>query len=61
MCVPEIAGSTARRLSSAAIEKSVHSETGWSEQRPLGSASKENKVLQQAVVTILNQIYEEGF
>ena len=27
-------------------------------QRPLGSAALEDKIVQQAVVTILNQIYE---
>ncbi len=30
-------------------------------QRPLGIAALEDKVVQQAVVTVLNQIYEEGF
>ena len=30
-------------------------------QRPLGGAALEDKVVQQAVVTILNQIYEEDF
>src|SRR5256884_508453 len=30
-------------------------------QRPLGVAALEDKVVQQAVVTILNQIYEEDF
>jgi RNA-directed DNA polymerase len=30
-------------------------------QRPLGIAALEDKVVQQAVVTILNQIYEEDF
>jgi retron-type reverse transcriptase len=30
-------------------------------QRPLGFAALEDKIVQQAVVTILNQIYEEDF
>src|SRR6516225_5368466 len=30
-------------------------------QRPLGVAALEDKIVQQAVVTILNQIYEEDF
>jgi len=31
------------------------------QQRPLGIASLEDKIVQQAVVTILNQIYEVDF
>jgi RNA-directed DNA polymerase len=30
-------------------------------QRPLGVAALEDKIVQQSVVTILNQIYEENF
>jgi RNA-directed DNA polymerase len=30
-------------------------------QRPLGIAALEDKIVQQAVVTVLNQIYEEDF
>ena len=30
-------------------------------QRPMGIAALEDKIVQQAVVTILNQIYEEDF
>jgi RNA-directed DNA polymerase len=30
-------------------------------QRPLGVAALEDKIVQQAVVTLLNQIYEEDF
>ena len=30
-------------------------------QRPLGIASLEDKIVQQAVVTVLNAIYEEDF
>jgi hypothetical protein len=51
------AGFTAR-LSRAAIEKGVHPEPGG-RRRPLGGAALEDKVVQQAVVTILSQIYEE--
>jgi RNA-directed DNA polymerase len=29
--------------------------------RPLGIAAREDKIVQQAVVTVLNQIYEEDF
>src|SRR5215469_10666798 len=36
-------------------------EKGDGRQRPLGVAALEDKVVQQAVVTILNQIYEEDF
>ena len=31
------------------------------QQRPLGIAALEDKIVQQAVVTILNQVYEEDF
>ena len=34
------------------------SETGW--QRPLGVAALEDKIVQQAVVTILKAIYRRG-
>ena len=37
----------------------IQKEDGW--QRPLGVAALEDKIVQQAVVTILNQIYEEDF
>jgi group II intron reverse transcriptase/maturase len=39
----------------------VYIEKGDGRQRPLGVAALEDKVVQQAVVTILNQIYEEDF
>ena len=44
-----------------AVEKSVHTEKADGRQRPLGVAALEDKIVQQAVVTILNQIYEEDF
>ena len=39
----------------------VYIEKADGRQRPLGVAALEDKVVQQAVVTILNQIYEEDF
>src|SRR3984957_6300044 len=39
----------------------VYIEKEDGRQRPLGVAALEDKVVQQAVVTILNQIYEEDF
>ena len=49
----------------ALIERSHREECTFRKpdgrQRPLGVAALEDKVVQQAVVTILNQIYEEDF
>jgi RNA-directed DNA polymerase len=39
----------------------VYIEKADGRQRPLGVAAMEDKIVQQAVVTILNQIYEEDF
>ena len=39
----------------------VFIEKGDGRKRPLGIAALEDKIVQQAVVTILNQIYEEDF
>src|ERR1700720_3472562 len=39
----------------------VYIEKGDGRQRPLGVAALEDKIVQHAVVTILNQIYEEDF
>jgi retron-type reverse transcriptase len=39
----------------------VYIEKADGRQRPLGVAAVEDKIVQQAVVTILNQIYEEDF
>ena len=39
----------------------VYIEKADGRQRPLGIAALEDKIVQQAVVTILNQIYEEDF
>ena len=47
---------TGRNLQSESISQSLDRQ-----QRPIGIAAVEDKVLQQAVVTILNQIYEVDF
>jgi retron-type reverse transcriptase len=39
----------------------VYIEKEDGRKRPLGVAALEDKIVQQAVVTILNQIYEEDF
>ena len=39
----------------------VYIEKADGRQRPLGVTAVEDKIVQQAVVTILNQIYEEDF
>src|SRR6202011_3201287 len=39
----------------------VYIEKGDGRKRPLGVAALEDKIVQQAVVTVLNQIYEEDF
>src|SRR5690348_3689487 len=39
----------------------VYIQKEGGQQRPLGVAAVEDKIVQQAVVTILNQIYEEDF
>jgi hypothetical protein len=63
------AGGSARRsaqpdspwsVSGTALKKSLHTE-GRGRQRPLGIAALEDKVVQQAVVAILNEIYEVDF
>jgi RNA-directed DNA polymerase len=45
----------------AAPSRRVYIEKEDGRKRPLGVASLEDKIVQQAVVTILNQIYEEDF
>jgi len=45
----------------ATPSKRVYIEKEDGRQRPLGIAAVEDKIVQQAVVTILNQIYEEDF
>ena len=49
-----------RGLSSAAVAKSLDTETDG-RQRPLGIAALEDKVVQHAVGKVLNQIWEEDF
>ena len=48
-----------------AIRRDPHGECTFPKpdgrQRPLGIAALEDKIVQQAVVTLLNQIYEEDF
>lgn len=39
----------------------MYIEKGDGRQRPLGVAALEDKIVQQAVVTVLNEIYEEDF
>jgi retron-type reverse transcriptase len=50
-----------RSIPSDAIAESVYRERRWTAARPLGVAALEDKIVQHAVVTILNQIYEEDF
>src|SRR5271157_2492928 len=45
----------------ATPSRRVYIEKEDGRQRPLGVAAVEDKIVQQAVVTILNQIYEEDF
>ena len=54
------AGSTAERIERSPREGCT-SEKADGRQRPLGVAALEDKIVQQAVVTILNAIYEEDF
>ena len=53
-------GFTAERIGRNPREESTYRRP-MGGQRPLGIAALEDKIVQQAVVTILNQIYEEDF
>jgi len=59
------AGRPAQRLHRGAYRalpsRRVYIEKGDGRKRPLGIAALEDKIAQHAVVTILNQIYEEDF
>ena len=49
-----------RGLPGEAVAESVHTKADG-RQRPLGIAALEDKILQRAVVEVLNAIYEQDF
>ncbi len=49
-----------RNVSSATFEANLHSQGGWTT-ATVRLAALEDKIVQHAVVTVLNQIYEEDF
>ncbi|VCY02328.1 reverse transcriptase domain-containing protein [Klebsiella pneumoniae] len=51
---------TSGQLQGAARQASLHPKSGW-KQRPLGIASLEDKIVQYALVKILNAVYENDF
>src|SRR5437870_7868158 len=57
----DLHGRVHRRAYRAQASRRVYIEKADGRQRPLGVAALEDKIVQQAVVTILNQIYEEDF
>src|SRR6202521_1050958 len=57
----DLHGRVHRRAYRAMPSRRVYIEKEDGRQRPLGVAALEDKIVQQAVVTILNQIYEEDF
>jgi RNA-directed DNA polymerase len=57
----ELHGRVHRGAYRAKPSRRVYIEKEDGRQRPLGVAALEDKIVQQAVVTILNQIYEEDF
>jgi hypothetical protein len=50
-----------RKVFSSVLPSCTESFTTDGRQRPLGIASLEDKIVQQAVVTVLNTIHEEDF
>ncbi len=52
---------TSGQLQGAARQASLHPKSGWKKQRPLGIASLEDKIVQYALVKILNAVYENDF
>jgi RNA-directed DNA polymerase len=59
--LPDLHGRVHRGAYRAQPSRRVYIPKPDGRQRPLGVAALEDKVVQQAVVTILNQIYEEDF
>jgi hypothetical protein len=57
----DLHGRVQRGAYRAMPSRRVYIEKEDGRQRPLGVAAVEDKIVQQAVVTILNQIYEEDF
>jgi RNA-directed DNA polymerase len=57
----DLHGRVHRGAYQATPSRRVYIEKEDGRQRPLGVAALEDKIVQQAVVTILNQIYEEDF
>ncbi len=57
----ELHGRVHRGAYRAQASRRVYIPKADGRQRPLGIASLEDKIVQQAIVTILNQIYEEDF
>src|SRR5271157_2097452 len=59
--LPDLHGRVHRGAYRAKPSRRVYLEKADGRQRPLGVAAMEDKLVQHAVVTILNQIYEEDF
>ncbi len=50
-----------RLVSGEPVSEGVHREKADGRQRPLGIATLEDKIVQRAVVEVLNAVYEEDF